>query len=104
MKNEDADREKVKRLLLGKPPLPVNLCSLLPFPHQGFIVPMVTMPQIIEGPELAAKGEMEKENMKIQIFVTLTAHCVRCGQVFNFGPPIPKPEGAQPPAEPGQPG
>lgn len=78
--------QDVKRALLGIPPQ--VKCN-----HQGFIVPTLLIPHLIEVPpqEKPVEGEAPKAPAVVQLYKTMTASCVRCGQVFNFGvPPAPE--------------
>ena len=83
------DDPQLKRMLVGLGPARPK-CG-----HQGFIIPIVMMPQVIEAP--APEGQAP---IKVQIFTTLTAKCLACGQQFEFGPAAPKTD-EKPVAEPG---
>lgn len=77
--SDDLNAQKAKRILLGHPP-PTIQCD-----HRGFLVPMVMIPQIISQPGPDGKP------MKVTIFVTQSARCIKCPAMFTFGLEPPKP-------------
>lgn len=51
--------------------------------HKGFLVPLVFVPQLIQGKDPAGNPT------QLSILMLQTALCVNCDQQFQFGPPPP---------------
>ena len=100
--------DKTKGLLLGNVP-PGGKIIGRPCNHQGFLVPTIFIPQLIQLPPeftkvqdsvVPKKGFFEKkseiqEQPTVTIWKILESACLNCGQVIKFGPPpVEKPEEA----------